>query len=90
MTIQSQIASTAPKYGRRVVTVTQTMPDWRRHEAYRRKNAAFEEWRQKLHHGDRLPRGKFFKGKKSGKKFIVMDEFWQAFNAPKAKIGKVE
>lgn len=90
MTIQSQIAPTTAKYGRRLVTVTQTMPDWRRHEAYRRKTAAFEEWRQKLHHGDRLPRGKFFKGKKPGKKFIVMDEFWQAFNATTAKVGKVE
>lgn len=90
MTIQSQIASTTEKYGRRPVTVTQTMPDLRRHEAYRRRTAAFEEWRQKLHHGDRLPRGKFFKGKKPGKKFIVMDEFWQAFNATTAKVGKVE
>ncbi len=80
MSIQSKIASTAAKYGRRGVTVTQTLPDWRRHKAYRRKTAAFEEWRKKLNHADRLPRGRFFKGKKPGRTFVVIDEFWQALS----------
>ena len=69
-----------PKYGTRFVTVTQTLPDMERFEAHRRKTAAFEEWRQKLKRGDRLPRGRFFKGKKPGRKLVVMDEFWQAFS----------
>jgi hypothetical protein len=69
-----------PKYGTRFVTITQTLPDMERFEAYRRKTAAFEEWRQKLNRGDRLPRGRFFKGNKPGRKLVVLDEFWQAFN----------
>ncbi|MBT2375515.1 hypothetical protein [Pseudomonas fluorescens] len=68
----------ARKYGVRTVTVTQTKPDMERYEAYRRKTAAFEEWRQKLNRGDRLPRGRFFKGKTPGRAFVMLDEFWQA------------
>lgn len=70
----------AAKYGRGIVTVTQTMPDLEKERAYLRKTAAFEEWRQKLGRGDRLPRGKFFKGKRPGKKIVLVDEFWQAFS----------
>lgn len=73
------LADVAPKYGTRFVTVTQTLPDMERFEEYRRKTAAFEEWRQKLNRGDRLPRGRFFKGKKPGRRLVVLDEFWQAF-----------
>jgi hypothetical protein len=54
------LADVAPKYGTRFVTVTQTLPDMERFEAYRRKTAAFEEWRQKLNRGDRLPPWPFF------------------------------
>ncbi|MDP5168537.1 hypothetical protein [Pseudomonas syringae] len=65
------------KYGARMVTVTQSMNDLVEAAARRRKIAAFEEWRQKLRSGDRLPRGKFFKGKKPGfKKLFQRDEFW--------------
>lgn len=77
---KSFLPETAQKYGTRFVTVTQTLPDMARFEAYRRKTAAFEEWRQKLARGDRLPRGRFFKGKQPGRKLVVVDEFWQAFN----------
>ena len=72
MSIQPQIASTARKFGGRVITVTQTLPDYQRHEAYRKKTAAFEEWRQKLNRGDRLPRGRFFKGKIPGDRKSVV------------------
>lgn len=67
----------AAKYGHSSVTVTQTLPDWEKELAYHRKTAAFEEWRQKLSRGDRLPRGKFFKGKRPGKKPVLIDEFWK-------------
>lgn len=76
MSMHSSIA-TAQKYGTRTVTVTQTLPDMERYEAYRRKTAAFEEWRLKLNRGDRLPRGRFFKGKCPGRKLVVLDEFWR-------------
>lgn len=72
------------KYGVRTVTITQDITDMKRHEARRRKTAAFEEWRQKLHRNDRLPRGRFFKGKKpGGRKLVVLDEFWHAFQRGK-------
>lgn len=70
----------AAKYGRGIATVTQAMPDLEKERAYLRKTAAFEEWRQKLNRGDRLPRGKFFKGKRPGKKIVLVDEYWQAFS----------
>lgn len=42
------------------------------------RNAAFEEWRQKLNHGDRLPRGRYFVGKKAGRKRLIIDEYWSS------------
>lgn len=79
MSMQSSVAG-MQRYGTRTVTVIQTRPDLERYEAYRRKTAAFEEWLQKLKRDDRLPRGRFFKGKKPGRKLVVMDEFWPAFS----------
>ncbi|MCK9709881.1 hypothetical protein [Pseudomonas syringae] len=65
------------KYGARMVTVTQSIGDLLKSAAKRRKVAAFEEWRQKLKAGDRLPRGRFFKGKLPGsRKLVIRDEFW--------------
>ena len=40
-----------------------------------KSNAAFKEWLCKLKPGERLPRGRFFKNKRPGKAFMVMDEF---------------
>ncbi|HAS9317007.1 TPA: hypothetical protein I8H22_002593 [Salmonella enterica subsp. enterica serovar Anatum] len=37
--------------------------------------AAEKEWIGKLKHGDRLPRGKFFRNKKAGKPLVIVDEF---------------
>lgn len=36
--------------------------------------AAFRDWQHRLNRGDKLPRGTFFKGKRAGKPFIMMDE----------------
>lgn len=78
----------AHKHGRRLFAATQTQADIARFEAYRRKTAAFEEWRQKLNLSDRLPRGRFFKGKRPGRKLVVMDEFWQAFSKGKLNANR--
>lgn len=70
--------ASARKFGTRVITATQTMPDMpnlERRVAYLRKTAAFKEWQEKLSVGDRLPRGKFFKGKKAGKPIFLVDEY---------------
>ena len=38
------------------------------------RESALREWQYRLKPGDKLPRGKFFKGKRAGKPFIMMDE----------------
>lgn len=56
--------------------VTQTI-DKEKYEAAVRKHlrsAPFTEWQHKLKRGDKLPRGKFFRGKKAGKPVFIMDE----------------
>lgn len=75
---QQAVFASARKLGTRVVTVTQSMsdmPNLERRVAYLRKTAAFKEWQEKLKVGDRLPRGKFFKGKKAGRPLRLLDEF---------------
>ena len=74
LTMHSSIKA-AHKYGTRILTVTQTLGDLERHTAKLRKTAAFEEWRQKLNRGDRLPRGRYFVGKSPGRIVCVFDEF---------------
>ncbi|ECH2288240.1 hypothetical protein FOE33_24430 [Salmonella enterica] len=41
---------------------------------------AFRDWQYKLSRKDKLPRGKYFKGKVGGKPITVIDEFWSAVN----------
>lgn len=57
------------------ITVTQAGPGFDR-LAYRAKNAAFDEWRLSLNPNDKLPRGRFFKGKMAGpvRALLIMDE----------------
>nr|WP_011922924.1 hypothetical protein [Pseudomonas fluorescens]CAM96147.1 hypothetical protein pQBR0115 [Pseudomonas fluorescens SBW25] len=78
----------AHKHGTPLFAATQTQADIERFDACRRKTAAFEEWRLKLNLSDRLPRGRFFKGKRPGRKLVVMDEFWQAFNKGKLNANR--
>ncbi|MBA8867452.1 hypothetical protein FHW11_004643 [Pantoea agglomerans] len=44
----------------------------------RRKRLAFDEWQQRLSYGDKLPRGRYFIGKKPGPFIRLLDEFYQA------------
>lgn len=46
------------------------------HEARLDRNAAFESWRKRLRKGDKLPRGRFFTGKKPEGIFLPTDKFW--------------
>lgn len=64
------------KHNVTTIQVTQTMPDYEAAVARRKRNAAFESWRQKLGHGDRLPRGPYFVGKQPVRKIVLMDEAW--------------
>lgn len=64
------------KHNVTAIQVTQTMPDYEAAVARHKRNVAFESWRQKLGHGDRLPRGPYFVGKQPGRKIGLMDEAW--------------
>lgn len=44
-----------------------------------RKNAAYDDWLCRLRPGDRVPRGKYFKGKLAVRPFRF-DEFWRMRN----------
>ena len=63
----------SPKFGRKTVTVQQNFGEYKRMIG---TGAAFREWQLNLNPNDRLPRGKFFKGKKAGRSFVVTDEAW--------------
>lgn len=59
------------------IVVQQLPSDWDAVTARRKRNAAFEDWRKQLSKGDRLPRGKFFIGKRPGSPRIrLWDEAW--------------
>lgn len=40
---------------------------------------AFQDWQHRLNKKDKLPRGKYFKGKVGGKPFVIFDEFYLGF-----------
>ncbi|HDS6520147.1 TPA: hypothetical protein QHW61_005215 [Klebsiella oxytoca] len=41
---------------------------------------AFKDWQHSLKKGERLPRGRYFKGKKPGKPVVMFDEFHTLFD----------
>lgn len=46
----------------------------------RRHRPAFDDWIHQLSRNDRVPRGRYFRGKRPGKPLIIVDEFWQQFS----------
>lgn len=57
--------------------VTQNYPDFEKYKSRRDAEAPFRYWLENvLKRGDKLPRGKFFKGKVGGKPILIIDEFW--------------
>ncbi|MGQ1469359.1 hypothetical protein ACT4WO_19760 (plasmid) [Acinetobacter baumannii] len=46
------------------------------------KIGAYEDYIRKLPLGSRLPRGKYFKGRKAGDNIRVMDEYWNMIKEP--------
>jgi len=46
----------------------------------RRRRPAFDDWLHQLSRKDRVPRGRYFRGKRPGKPLIMVDEFWQQFS----------
>lgn len=57
--------------------VTQSYPDMEKFKSKRDAEAPFRYWLESvLKRSDRLPRGKFFKGKVGGKPIRLIEEFW--------------
>jgi hypothetical protein len=46
----------------------------------RRRRPAFDDWLHQLSRKDRVPRGRYFRGKRPGKPLIIVDEFRQQFS----------
>ena len=46
----------------------------------RRRRPAFDDWLHQLSRKDRVPRGRYFRGKRPGKPLIMVDEVWQQFS----------
>ncbi|AWP35335.1 hypothetical protein B9D02_21735 (plasmid) [Pantoea vagans] len=46
----------------------------------RRHRPAFDDWLHQLSRKDRVPRGRYFRGKCPGKPLLIMDEFWPHFS----------
>jgi len=59
--------------GCKTVLITQNSSDLRRNIP-RRRRPAFQDWINRLKPGERLPRGRFFVGKKPGRSLVFFDE----------------
>lgn len=69
----SSTAFSGKKVGSAVHYITQKESDL----SQPRYGTVFQDWQYKLKRGDKLPRGKWFKGKKAGKPYQVIDEAHQ-------------
>lgn len=58
------------KYSSQTVMVTQSLTSFGRNKP----RPAFQDWIEHLNRNDRLPRGRFFAGKKPGRRLAVFDE----------------
>jgi len=63
--------------GMKITTFTQSADMFK--GSVRRRRPAFDEWLHQLSRKDRVPRGRYFRGKRPGKHLIIVDEFWQQF-----------
>jgi hypothetical protein len=62
----------------KTIMVTQRREDFFKY--YKPVPYAFRDWQYRLNRKDKLPRGKYFKGKVAGKPITCIDEFWSHFN----------
>ncbi len=58
------------KYRSQTVMVTQSLTSFGRYKP----RPAFQDWIERLNRNDRLPRGRFFAGKKPGRSLLIFDE----------------
>lgn len=60
----------------KTIVITQRYEDFSKF--YKPVPYAFQDWLYRLNRKDKLPRGKYFKGKVGGKPIVMIDEFWSA------------
>ncbi|MDO3417591.1 hypothetical protein QWI30_00300 [Citrobacter freundii] len=60
------------KHGCQTVMVTQSLADFGRYSY--KPRPAFQDWIERLKTGERLPRGRYFVGKKPGGRLVLIDE----------------
>jgi hypothetical protein len=75
-------------FGVQVIVAAQSLDRLKAYEVRLRKTVVFDEWRRKLNRGDRLPRGRFFKGKMPGGKLHMIDEYWTMMHHLKHKANR--
>jgi len=56
----------------RLTEIKQSLPIW----PLPRQRPAFKDWMRRLKQGEKLPRGRFFRGQKPGRPPLFIDEFW--------------
>ncbi|HFD6165601.1 TPA: hypothetical protein ACF5HI_004135 [Salmonella enterica] len=61
-------------------TITQRYEDLVKSDKIKPTPYAFRDWLHKLNRNEKLPRGKYFRGKVGGKPMVIIDEFWSFFN----------
>ncbi|MDL0457445.1 hypothetical protein O3J91_06705 [Yersinia pestis] len=61
----------------KTIMITQRREDFGK---YKPVPYAFQDWLYRLNRKDKLPRGKYFKGKVGGKPMTIIDEFSSLFN----------
>ncbi|HFX7453108.1 TPA: hypothetical protein ACULF1_004281 [Escherichia coli] len=60
------------RHGGQTITVTQSLADFGRYSY--KPRPAFQDWIERLKTGERLPRGRYFVGKKPGGRMVFIDE----------------
>lgn len=60
------------KHGSQTVEVTQSLETFGRYKS----RPAFQDWSCRLKKGERLPRGRYFVGKKPGRPLQIIDDFF--------------
>ena len=68
-----ELMKQARAHGVMLTTVNQSADMFKK--VSRRRRPAFEDWIHRLSRGDRLPRGRYFRGKQPGRPLYVVDEF---------------
>jgi hypothetical protein len=77
-----QLAREFRKFNSEPILASQKIELLARYMKLHPKIGAYEDYIRKLPLGSRLPRGKYFKGRKAGDNIRAMDEYWNMIKEP--------